>query len=727
MAEYKSKRNDLLKAVAENDKYDQKLIKKALDFATEYHDGQFRHSGEPYIEHPINVALILVGLGMDNQSIVAALLHDIIEDTEVTYETVEQLFGSEVAKLVDGVTKLGKIPYYSREEQQAENLRKMFLAMSEDVRVIIIKLADRLHNMRTIESHNPQKRLDISKETLEVYAPIAHRLGIRGIKEELEDLCIRQLDPVAYAEILGNLDERKTERTEFINNIIEKIKERLTELDFKNFNIDGRVKSIHGIYRKMYLQGKAFDEIYDIYAVRIIVDTVNDCYNVLGMIHDMFRPIPGRFKDYISTPKPNNYQSLHTTLIDREGIPFEIQIRTWEMHRTAEYGIAAHWKYKAGVNESSKMDAQLTWIRQILEAQQDSGEAEDFVQSIKTDLTSDDVFVVTPKGDVISLPVGSTVIDFAYAIHSAVGNRMIGAKVDGRIVPIDYKVKNGEIIDIITTNQQDHGPARDWLNIVKTSEARSKIRSWFKKERRPENIAEGKAILEREFRRDFVFTEEKKEQFIQHFSEVYHCNSVDDFYAAIGYGGILISRLIPRMKDEYNRNYKPTPEMQKPVLSTVSPKLVKSTEGVVVEGVDNCLIKLARCCEPLPGDSIIGFITRGHGVSIHKRDCPNVPKDISSCEQPDRWIKARWANRQGDGFKATVVILAVDRQSLLADVTNTLVNMRVPLHNVNARELKDGNCEILITISTEGTEHLKNIIAKLGKISNVFSVERTGN
>ena len=707
---------------------DMELIDKAVRYADEKHKSQKRKDGSPYIIHPLAVAEIVVEMGLDMDAILGALLHDCIEDTDASHEEIEKLFGSTVAELVEGVTKLTRANFSSTEEAQMENLRKMFMAMSKDIRVVLIKIADRLHNMRTMQYQSPEKQIIKCRETMDVYAPLAHRLGMQKIKWELEDTSLRYLAPKEYTEITNYLQKHHEKDEAFMQSIQFKITDRLNAMGIQNTTY-GRIKHVYSIYRKMLAQDKTIDQLYDIYAFRVIVDTIPDCYNVLGVIHDMFKPVPGRFKDYISTPKPNMYQSVHTTVIGSEGIPFEVQIRTWDMHHTAEYGIAAHWKYKMGDSSTAVRagdEDKFAWVRRLLESQQES-DAQDFFHNLKIDMFADEVFVFSPKGDVISLPVGSTVIDFAYAIHSAVGNRMIGAKVDGRIVPIDYKVKNGEIIDIITTNQQDHGPARDWLNIVKTSEARSKIRSWFKKERRPENIAEGKAILEREFRRDFVFTEEKKEQFIQHFSEVYHCNSVDDFYAAIGYGGILISRLIPRMKDEYNRNYKPTPETQKPVLSTVSPKLVKSTEGVVVEGVDNCLIKLARCCEPLPGDSIIGFITRGHGVSIHKRDCPNVPKDISSCEQPDRWIKARWANRQGDGFKATVVILAVDRQSLLADVTNTLVNMRAPLHNVNARELKDGNCEILITISTEGTEHLKNIIAKLGKISNVFSVERTGN
>lgn len=732
MTQFQSKRDELLRIVDESDSYNKELIHKALDYATDCHQGQCRRSGEPYVEHPIQVALILIDLGMDTESIAAALLHDVVEDTDATNETVQKQFGKEIALLVDGVTKLGKIPYYSREEQQAENLRKMLFAMAEDVRVIIIKLADRLHNMRTIDALREQKRRDISLETIEVYAPIAHRLGIRGVKEELEDLCIRQLDPVGYADILNALSLREKDRKKFLDAIQQKISQKLDVAIGKDTYIEGRVKSIHGIYRKMFMQGKSFDEIYDIYAVRVIVDTVNECYNVLGMIHDMFRPIPGRFKDYISTPKQNQYQSLHTTVIDREGIPFEVQIRTWDMHHTAEYGIAAHWKYKVGINVTKgNLEERLSWIRQLLDAQRVSGEADELVTSIKNDLTLDEVFVVTPKGDVISLPTGSTIIDFAYAIHTAVGNRMIGAKVDGRIVPLDYTVKNGEIIEILTTNQQGHGPARDWLNIAKTSEARSKIRSWFKKEKRDENIAEGKLMLEREIRTNIVgLNDEQRQEIYEHFSKIYHCNDIDDFFAAIGYGGILMSRLMPRIREYYAVHLKnaghDTITVQEPVI-TPQRQNKRAYDGVEIEGIDNCLIRFANCCGPLPGDDIIGFVTRGHGVSIHKRDCPNVPKDLSNCEEPERWISAHWTSSAGRSFKATLFVIGLDRPSIVADISLALTGMRVPMHSLNAKSTKDGNCQIVFTISAEGTEHLNNIIARIMKISDVITVDRAGN
>ncbi len=728
MTKYLSQRDNLLQAVSENSNYDYDTIVRALDYATECHEGQNRRSGEPYIEHPINVALILTGFGMDTESICAALLHDVVEDTDATNETVQKFFGKEVALLVDGVTKLGKVPYYSREEQQSENLRKMLLSMAEDVRVVIIKLCDRLHNMRTIDSLREQKRRDIALETIEVYAPIAHRLGIRGVKEELEDLSIRQLDGIGYGEIISALTLRQKDRKEFLDTIKSRISNCLNTAIGKEIYIEGRVKSIHGIYRKMYMQGKNFDEIFDIYAVRVIVDTVNECYNALGVIHDVFKPIPGRFKDYISTPKQNQYQSLHTTVIDREGIPFEVQIRTWDMHHTAEYGIAAHWKYKVGVNNTKdNMDQQLTWVREILDAQRVSGEADEIVTSIKNDLTLDEVFALTPKGDVTSLPAGSTVIDFAYAIHTQVGNRMVGAKVEGRIVPIDYQIKNGEIVEIITSNAQGRGPARDWLNIAKTSQARSKIRAWFKKEKRDENIAEGKLLLEREVRSNFIgLNDDQRQEIYEHFAKVYHSASLDDFFAAIGYGGILLTRLMPRIREYYNvnlRNKKST--TTKPILTPQ--KKSHSFEGVQVEGVDNCLIRFSNCCGPLPGDNIIGFVTRGHGVSIHKRDCPNVPKDIKNCEHPDRWIPAHWTSSAGKSFKATLFVLGLDRPSIIADISLALTGMRVPMHAINAKATKDGNCQIYITISAEGTEHLNNIIGRLLKINDIITVDRTGS
>ena len=698
-------------------------VKKAYELAAKFHEGQKRLSGEPYIMHPLSVALILARLGMDDASIIAAMLHDTVEDTELTNDEIKKEFGDTVAELVDGVTKIGKVPLQTKEEQQAENIRKMLIAMSRDIRVIIIKLADRLHNMRTLMYKPEQRRRDIALETIEIYAPIAHRLGIRPIKEELEDLSISYLDPVAYNDIGKALEQQSKSRNEFLADIKARIEERIKTV-VSGAQVSGRIKSVHGIYRKMYMQNKNFDEIYDIYAIRIIVDSVIDCYNCLGVIHDMFKPIPGRFKDYISTPKPNMYQSLHTTVLGKEGIPFEVQIRTWEMHHTAEYGIAAHWKYKLGINGTVKFEERLAWIRQLLENQSDSEDVEDLVSTIKSDLVPEEVFVFTPKGDVFNLPMGATVIDFAYAIHSAVGNKMIGAKVDGRIVPLDYQVKTGEIVEVLTSSQPGKGPSRDWLNIVKTSQARAKIRQWYKKERRDENIAEGKAEVEKEFKRNFIrLAEPEYTEFIKKIAERQHCKSIEDFYAAIGYGGISLMHMMPKIKEDYVKMTK----AEEPVIN-IAPvkKRTKSTEGVVVEGIDNCLIKFSRCCNPLPGDNIIGFITRGHGVSIHTRNCPNVPADISKAGEPDRWVVAYWDTNIREDFKCTLQISCLNRIGLLADVSSLLANMHIMINDISTRNTKDGRTSIMLTVSVNGVEHLNSLTAKLSKISGVLSVERTG-
>ncbi|HEX3039397.1 MAG TPA: bifunctional (p)ppGpp synthetase/guanosine-3',5'-bis(diphosphate) 3'-pyrophosphohydrolase [Caproiciproducens sp.] len=716
--------DDLLALIKASERdYDMKVIDRAYQLALKSHEEQKRLSGSPYISHPVAVSCILVELGMDTESVAAGLLHDVVEDTPVNLEQIKKEFGPEIANLTDGVTKLGRIPYSSREEQQAENLRKMLIAMADDIRVIIIKLADRLHNMRTIEFMPPQKQRDKALENMEVYAPIAHRLGIRAVKEELEDLSLKCLDPVAYQEIENSLALRSSERKEFIELTKKRIIERMTPI-IPNVYLEGRVKSINGIYRKMFIQNHSMDEIYDIYAVRVIVDTVNDCYNVLGVIHDMFRPIPNRFKDYISTPKPNMYQSLHTTVIGKEGIPFEVQIRTWEMHHTAEYGIAAHWKYKLGLNgaKGDSLEQRLAWIRQMLENQKDNEDATDLVRTIKSDLAPDEVFVFTPKGDVISLPSGSTVIDYAYAIHSAVGNRMTGAKVDKRIVPIDYRVKTGEIIEIITS-KETHGPSRDWLKIVKTSEARNKIRAWFKKEKREENIIEGKAELEREFRRNGIeLTDAELAAVLEKIGAKQNCTSADDVYSAIGYGGIQLWKIMPKIKEDYLKVKRPAPPM---VTAPQKPAVRKPIGGVTVDGMDNCLIKFSRCCNPLPGDDIIGFITRGFGVSIHKRSCSNVPQDISEAPEPERWIRAHWTGDVKEEFKSTLEIIANDRSGLLADVTQQLFNMHIFIHSLNSRETRDGSAIIYATITINGLEHLKGIISKLSNIEGIMSIRRS--
>ena len=714
--------NELVELMKKSDQnYNYELIDRAYKIAETMHGDQRRASGIPYILHHTTVACILCELGMDSESIAAALLHDVVEDTPMTLEEITKQFGSEIGNLIDGVTKLGKIPYSSREEQQAENIRKMLIAMSNDIRVIIIKLADRLHNMRTIECMKEQHRRDKALEVMEVYAPIAHRLGIRAIKEELEDLSIRYLDPVGYSEIERQLELKSRDRINFVSDIKQMLYDRLKD-EINNVYIEGRVKSIHGIYKKTFMKGRTMDQIYDIFAVRVIVDSVADCYNVLGVVHDLFKPLPNRFKDYISTPKPNMYQSLHTTVIGKEGVPFEIQIRTWEMHYTAEYGIAAHWKYKEGITKKGSLDDRLAWIRKMLENQNDN-DTTDIVRTIKMDLAPEEVFVFTPKGDVINLPTGATVIDVAYAIHSEVGNRMIGAKVDKRIVPIDYKVRTGEIVEIMTTKESG-GPKRDWLNIVKTSEARSKIRLWFKREKRDENIIEGKAQLEAEFKRLSMNVPEKDlPEFLQDAMHRQNCNSLDDFYASIGYGGIQLWRILPKLKEEYFKKYSSV-ETPPVILTEPEPKR-KISSGVIIEGLDDCLVKYSRCCNPLPGDEIIGFITRGYGVSIHKRTCSNVPKDISASPEPDRWVNAQWTDHiVNETFQATLRITATDRTGLLADITNQLSAMHIFIHTLNSREAKDGMAAIEVSVTVNGINHLKMVISRLSGINGIVLISR---
>ena len=712
---YEALRHDL---IASGRAYDFDMIDHAYQLASAAHATQFRRSGEPYICHPISVAQLLVELGMDSESVAAALMHDVAEDTPVTIDEIRQKFGSEVALLVDGVTKLTQIKFSNVEDRKAENLRKMLLAMSQDVRVMIIKLCDRLHNMRTGDAWPEQKRRDKALETMEVYAPIAHRLGISNIKEELEDRSLQYLDPVGCNMIRSLLNKHGDD---FLNDICATIQEHLEQNGIHGATIRHRVKSIYGIYRKMYMQNKDFEEIYDIYAVRIIIDTVAECYTALGLIHDMYHPLPNRFKDYISTPKPNGYQSLHTTVIGREAIPFEVQIRTREMDRNAEYGIAAHWKYKAGITAASsdRLDERLAWVRQLLESQRSSIDATDLLSNIKSDLLPEEVFAFTPRGDVINLPAGATVIDFAYAIHSAVGNRMIGAKVNNRIVPIDHQVVTGEIIEIIT-GPENRGPSRDWLNIVKTSEAKNKIRNWFKKERRDENIAEGKDAFEKELRRNLmVIPPEQYDEFMSNLARRNHCNSVDEMYAAIGYGGLQLARILPKLKEEYTRLQATEP---RPV--TVELKRMHSSEGVVVEGIDNCPIKFAKCCSPLPGDEIIGFVTRGFGVSIHKRDCANARESMRHPENADRWVRAYWDEAEKENYKATLDIVCMDRANLVSDVALALGDMRVPIYSLTARAAEQGRARMGVTVGITNTEHLNSVVARLKKIKDVVSVTR---
>lgn len=705
--------------------YDMEKIDRAYNVANAAHKGQTRLSGESYISHPVSVAELLIDLGLDTDSVCAALLHDVVEDTETPLALIRTDFGADTALLVDGVTKLGRIKFSSVEEQQAENLRKMLLAMSKDVRVMLIKLCDRLHNMRTGDAWPPQKRRDKALETMEVYAPIAHRLGMSNIKEELEDRSLQYLDPIGYEEIKTYL-AKNGGADKFITDIADKIKIRLSENNINDCTIKKRIKSVYGIYRKMYVQNRTFEEIYDVYAVRIILDTVGECYNALGVIHDMYHPIPSRFKDYISTPKPNMYQSLHTTVIGHEGIPFEVQIRTWEMDQTAEYGVAAHWKYKAGVNTKENFDDRIAWVRQLLESQRESEDAGDLLRDIKSELLPEEVFAFTPKGDVINLPAGANVIDFAYAIHTAVGNRMAGAKVNGRIVPIDHKVITGEIIEIIT-GPKDKGPSRDWLNMVATSEAKNKIRNWFKKERKEENVAEGKQAIEKEMRRNLInVPDDKYNDFMLDMAKRQRLNSVEELYAAIGYGGLQLSRLMIRIKDEYTKQQREQQALNAPIVMDVqsSVKKSKSSDGVIVEGIDNCLVKFAKCCNPLPGDNIIGFVTRGFGVSIHKRDCENVKMGLDG-EDAARYVRAHWAdNTKSDSFKSTLEIMAIDRDGLTADIAVLVSDMHVPCYAINARQTADGRASITITIGVVSTEHLTTIISRLRKVKNVTTITR---
>ncbi len=708
--------------------YDLELIEKAYRLADFAHGDQRRVSGVPYILHPTSVACILVDLGMDTESVVAALLHDVVEDTEISLEEIVKDYNKEIAHLIDGVTKLKKIPFSNREQQQAENIRKMLMAMSDDIRVIIIKLADRLHNMRTIECMREQKRRDKALENMEVYAPIAHRLGIRTVKEEMEDLSIRYLDPIGYKEIEDALAFTEPGRQRFIEKLKIEITEKARHL-VGDIYIEGRVKSINGIYRKTFMKGKSIEQIYDIFAVRVIVNSLSDCYNILGVVHDIYTPLPNRFKDYISTPKPNMYQSLHTTVIGKEGVPFEVQIRTWEMHHTAEYGIAAHWKYKLGINKKDSMSNKIEWIRKMLENQSDDDT--DILRNIKTDLAQEEVFVFTPKGDVLSLPNGATVIDVAYAIHSAVGNRMIGAKVNHRICQIDYEVRTGDIVEILTTKETTVGPKRDWLSKVKTSEARNKIRSWFKKECREENIERGRAEIDKEFKHNgIILSEEERVEFFQEILKKQFTN-LDDFYASLGYGGLLLWKFVPRMKDLYSKKYKLQELEEQPAVTVIENNSAKpkSSNGVIIEGVDDMLVNLARCCNPMRGDKIIGYITRGNGVSIHKCTCKNVPsyEDRVKSENFARWVNARWdkATSVNEIFNTELELTAHDRTGLLADITSVLMSLRINIIALSTNsDSKNGLVKVRFTIPVNSMEHLKGIVVKLSNMKDVESVTR---
>lgn len=719
---------DLAKKILATDKqYDLSKILSAYQFAEKAHAGQTRSSGDPYITHPLAVADILLDLGMDTDTICAGLLHDVVEDTDYTLDDIRKQFGQDVAMLVDGVTKMSKIPIFDKEQQQASNVRKILLAMSHDIRVMIIKLADRLHNMRTLHYLRPEKQRRIALETMDVYAPIAHRLGIRTVKEELEDLSFYYLDSYAYSEIEHIMEIKKDEREAFIESIKSQIRERLAQENFlKEPIIEGRVKSIYGIYKKVYVGHKSMDEIYDKYAVRVIVSTVSECYMVLGIVHDMFRPLPNRFKDYISTPKSNMYQSLHTTVLGKESIPFEIQIRTWDMHVSAEYGVAAHWKYKEGIQGKDKMEERLAWVRKVIESQQESDDVEEIVRAIKNDLSPEDIVVMTPKGDSISLPVGATVIDFAYRIHTEVGHKTIGAKVDGKLVPLDYELHTGQICEILTSKDPQKGPNRDWLNIVRTSEAKSKIRSWFKKERREENIAAGKEALQQEFKRARMHVpDEDMASFLDEDLKRHNCETVDDFYASIGYGGITLAKIMPRMKERYIKQYGKEEETDVPVV--VAPQVAEKNRGaIVLDKIDNCAFKFAQCCNPLPGDDIVGFVTRGHGISVHTKSCVNYQAALkrNDPDEMSRWLPVEWSNDTSALIPTGIEVVAVDRVGLVFDITKILSEAHIQILHSSSRNLKNGNAIFEASVQVASTEELQSIMEKIRKVRGVLSVER---
>ena len=720
----------LLQILKETEKkYDVDKICRAYEYAAELHEGQFRVSGEPYISHPIAVAEIVAGLGLDTDSICAALLHDTVEDCgeKVSTELIRQKFGATVAMLVDGLTKLTQIPFADKEEQEIENLRKMFLAMSKDVRVIFIKLCDRLHNMRTLYAKPENKRRITALETMQVYAPLAHRLGMQKIKQELENLSLSYLDPIGYAEIKNDIDRRYGQNINFLQKATDQIRDKLNDLNF-DFFMEGRVKSVYSIYKKMYEHGKSFDEIYDFYALRIITDTELDCYTILGIIHDMFKSIPGRFKDYISTPKPNMYRSLHTTVIGRDGIPFEVQIRTREMHEIAEYGIAAHWKYKSGSTESKEdIDKKLEWISKIIEGDEYVKDPDEFLRSLKIDLFQDDIFVFTPKGDVITLPVGATIIDFAYAIHSAVGNKMVGAKINGAIAPIDTELENGQIVEIITSSSSK-GPSRDWLKVVKTAEARNKIRQWYKKEKRPENIAVGRSEVEKEFKRyGKNCPEEIRMQILENVSARLGFRNVDDMFAMIGYGGLTVSKIAIKLHDEYERLISQEQQTQFAIEDVVTKPRKHKSGGVIVDGNDGCVVKFAKCCNPLPGDKIIGFITKGYGISIHKRDCPNVETGLNDPETSQRFVTAHWEDNPVSAtgmFEAFVQVHAENRMALLADLTSALAEMHVSLHQISTQSKGKDDIQINMIVGCKDTAHFESILSRLRSVNSVYSVTR---
>ena len=705
-------------------------IRQAYEFARDLHGPQLRKDGSPFITHPLAVAQIVAEeLHLDSESIEAALLHDTIEDTDATHEQLAKLFSPTVADLVEGVSKLTRVHYTSKEEEQMENLRKMLMAMSKDIRVILIKISDRLHNMRTMEYQTPEKQKQKSFETMEIYAPIAHRLGMQKMKWELEDLSLKYLDPVGYREITEALDEKAAEYDGFMSAIHDQIVTRLRAEGIEA-TVYGRMKHPYSIYRKMYTQNKSLDDVFDLFAFRVIVDTVADCYNVLGIIHDLYKPILGRFKDYIGTPKPNLYQSLHTTVVGESGIPFEVQIRTKEMHEVAEYGIAAHWKYKQN-GQGGGDEGRYEWVRRLLE-NQEGADAEDFIHSLKVDMFADEVFVFTPQGDVINLPAGATPIDFAYTIHSAVGNHMTGAKVNGRIVQFDYHLRNGDVVEVMTSNSA-HGPSRDWVKIARSSNARSKIRQWFKREKRDENIVNGRQSFESELKRTGVSLKELlADENVPNVLKKLSFNSVDDMYAAIGYGGVTALKVIGRLREDIQRIlHQHQAERQAEVPVAGQPEVMrpavpqrKGEHGIIVEGLSNCLVKFSKCCSPVPGDDIVGFITRGYGVSVHRADCPNVLRSRDNPAEAGRWIRVSWADKTSESYHTMLQVVAKDRISLIVDVSTVLSSTKTRVLSLNARSTPDGFALLDLGIEVGDRGQLKTVMSRLEQIQGVMKVTR---
>ena len=710
------------------------IINKAYNFAKVKHGNQIRKSGEPYIIHPVAVAKILVEMGMDTSTIAAGLLHDVLEDTSCTFETMEKEFNLEIAKLVDGVTKLTKFEYKSKEEQQADNVRKMLLAMAEDIRVIIIKLADRLHNLRTLEYMTKEKQMQKAKETLDIYAPLAHRLGMSKIKWELEDLSFRYLHEKEYYDLVNAIAEKRTEREEYTAKVVNELLERLQEAGI-DAEIDGRPKHFYSIYRKMIKKNKTLDQIFDLIAVRVLVNSVKDCYGVLGIVHTIFKPIPGRFKDYIAMPKPNMYQSLHTTVIGKGGRPFEIQIRTFDMHKTAEYGIAAHWKYKEGdnstVSKEKDFDKKLVWLRDMLEWQKDTSDAHEFIEDFKIDLFSDEVFVFTPKGVVINLASGSTPIDFAYRIHTDVGNKCVMAKVNGKVVPLDYKLKTGEIVEIITSNSSK-GPSMNWLNYAKSNQARSKIRAWFKKANREENINKGKEILEKELKKYSVsFNEIAKGEAYERLQKKYNFHNLDELYAGLGSGIIPILTFMSKLR-EGNLHEKPTDEEitkeieEKNEKHTKEKEVVKTKSGIIIKGENNLLYRLARCCTPVPGDDVLGYITKGRGVSIHRKDCINLISLIK--HDPEKVVEVSWGEKEAKSYYiAEIKIKTDDSVGLISDVSKTISDCGLNIVALNANSQSANKAIMTVKVEIKAIDQLKELMKKIRKNKGVTEVFRMNN